>query len=171
MVSVPWWCVLWLCLLVCFDDWAFKVRRQPAVVQPSDSSSAMSDGVPGTSAHAELPPPAASLKPEDFYVVMYGSTTCGPCRNWETTQLPLLKKAGVGVTVVHCDRDPQWLKDRRLTHPDTGQQVVLPRVTRYPTFEIVRRRDSWPMKRFVGSTTADAMLRQVKQLHDLASSQ
>jgi len=170
MVSVPWWCVLWLCLLVCFDDWTFKVRRQPAVVQLLDSSSAMSDVVPGASPSVELPPPAASSPAKDFYVVMYGSSTCGPCRNWETTQAPLLKKAGIGVTVVHCDRDLQWLKDRRVTNPDTGQKVVLSRVTRYPTFEIVRRRDSWPMRRFVGSTTADAMLRQVEQLRGLASS-
>lgn len=158
--------VLWLGVLVfgLQDDWTFKIRKQSAVVssqQTQQSRGATADPLPAA------PPDEAQV--DDYYVVMYSATWCGPCRGWKAGQMPKLQASGVGVTVVDCDRDPQWNRARKLAHPDTGKEMMLAGISAYPTIEIVRKRDRWPVFRTVGPASAQSLLQKIAELKKLAA--
>mgnify|MGYP006289069645 CR=1 FL=1 len=123
-------CVFWL---LAADEWVFEQSADwEFVVTVTPSTDTASS------------PPA---KEQQFYVVMYGATWCKPCATWKKTQMPALQAAGVRVVTVDCDRDTQWTRQRVVTHPDTGEKRVFAAITLYPTIEIVRERDKWPVAR------------------------
>lgn len=155
------WCVAIACLVgVCQDagDWAFgvqdnckwdfTVRQQPAVDVPGVVPPAKGqDGLPAA--------------PHEYYVVMYSATWCGPCQNWKRQELPKLRAAGISVTVVDCDKEPQWRRARRATDSVTGKTVVIPGVSSYPTFAVVRTRDRFPVAQFVGPVSAHELQKRI----------
>ena len=80
------------------DEWEFRVNRKP-VAQAQRKVAAESDGTPPASGGVQ--------DGQQYYVVMYSATWCGPCQGWKRNELPKMKAAGVSVTVVDCDKEPQ----------------------------------------------------------------
>lgn len=137
------------------DEWQFQIRK-PAVKAQQEKVAAE----PGQ------PPASSGDQEESYYLVMYSATWCGPCQNWKRNELPKLKAAGVPVTIVDCDKDPQWNKARRAVDSKTGKTVVIPGVSAYPTFAVVRKSDRFPVASFVGPVSARQILEKIPKKAD-----
>ena len=135
------------------DEWEFRINRKPAV-QAQRKVAAESDGTP---------PASGGVQDDDqkYYVVMYSATWCGPCQGWKRNELPKMRAAGVSVTVVDCDKEPQWNKARRATDSATGKTVVIPGVSAYPTFAVVRKSDRFPVATIVGPVPAAQLIARI----------
>lgn len=80
--------------------------------------------------------PPTVQKQNGNYVVAFTASWCGPCRTWKSTELPKLKAAGVAVTIVDVDEQPQW------------------GVRSLPTFWVVDLATRQPLQKVVGFTAA-----------------
>lgn len=143
----------------CADDWQFSVARHEG-----QGISRESWEFAVTSQPSQVAENRSAASGEDYYVVLYGTEWCGPCAAWKTLHMPRLVKAGVSVTVIDCDRSPEWKRSRTAKNPTTGQMVVVPGVTSFPTIEIVRKSDRWPVARFLGGSTAQSILTKIESL-------
>ena len=147
------------------DEWQFRIRR------PAEKAQQGVDAVPGAppasvssqtvQQPAEKTAEKPAAKPDEYYVVMYSATWCGPCQGWKRNELPKLRAAGVPVTVVDCDKEPQWNRARRATDSVTGKTVVIPGVSAYPTFAIVRKSDRFPVANIVGPVPAAGLIARI----------
>lgn len=138
------------------DEWQFQIRR-PA--EKAQQVVAAVPGAPPASISSQAAKPA--VQGGEYYVVMYSATWCGPCQGWKRNELPKMKAAGVSVTVVDCDKEPQWHRARRATDSTTGRTVVIPGVSAYPTFAIVRKSDRFPVATVVGPVPAAQLIARI----------
>jgi glutaredoxin len=131
--------ILMLLAVLLADEITFTVRTPPKPSPPAAAAAAVAPD------------------PQGYYVVAYTAAWCGPCQRWKRDELAALKTAGVAVTIVDVDKDPQWNRSRWATDSVKNERVLIPAITSLPTFQIVRRSDRIPVWRGVGYTTAKAL--------------
>lgn len=119
--------LLFTCSIVAAEDWKFKI------VQPLSS------------------PETIKAEQEEYYVVMFTASWCGPCQQYKRSgQLESLKSE-FPVTVVDMDQNKEWWKDRVVVDL-SGKRVVQPGIKAIPSFWLCRKSDRWPLKKWTGST-------------------
>lgn len=135
-------------LLACIacDEINFTVRTPPAQPKPPAAAAA-----------------PAAVDPAGYYIVVYTAKWCGPCQRWKRDELANLKAAGVAVTVVDVDEQPQWNQPRWATDKTKNQRVLIPGITSLPTFQVVRRSDRIPVWQTIGYQTAKSIAARIPQ--------
>jgi hypothetical protein len=74
------------------------------------------------------------------YLVMFTASWCSPCQSWKKTNKSKIVAAGHGVTEVDCSNGNSW------------------GVSSLPSFWIVDRKTKKPIKKYVGTVSADTLL-------------
>lgn len=80
-------------------------------------------------------------KDSSNYLVAFTASWCGPCQRWKRDELPNLTAAGIDVTIVDVDKEPQW------------------RISSLPTFWVVERATRQPKQKLVGFTDSGVLLK------------
>jgi thiol-disulfide isomerase/thioredoxin len=128
--------LLFVCATVAAEDWKFKV------VQPLSS------------------PETVKAEQEDYYVVMFTASWCGPCQQYKRSgQLDNLKSE-FPVTVVDMDQNREWWKSRTVLDP-SGKRVLQSGIQAIPSFWLCRKSDRWPLKKWTGSTSLQSIKDEV----------
>lgn len=90
------------------------------------------------------PKPMASAVPDPnadgAYIVMFTASWCGPCNSFKNNTASKWKAAGVSITYVDVDAQPQWKQPN------------------YPTFWAVSRRTAKPIKKWIGTPPLSSVL-------------